>query len=85
MAATISYMRFIMENYLTTQSKFLYGLAAMVIASLAHYAITSVLFKSADRNKSDKKAPPVVPHFLPFFGSIPWQYFWSPMKLFTSR
>ncbi|KAF2446586.1 cytochrome P450 [Karstenula rhodostoma CBS 690.94] len=82
--ATMSYFRSFMGNHFYIHSKLSYGLIAMIVASLAHYSITSALFKSADRNKNGRKTPPVIPHFLPFLGSIPWQYFWSPIKLFTS-
>jgi hypothetical protein len=75
-----------MGNRFDIHSKYSYGLIAMLVAPLVHYAVTSALYKSADRtNNNDKKAPPIVPHFLPIFGIIPWQYFWSPIEFFRSR
>jgi hypothetical protein len=59
-----------METHFDVHSKLMYGLVVILVALLAHYAVTVAQYKSADRNKSDKKRPPVAPHFLPFFGSI---------------
>jgi hypothetical protein len=79
------YLTSIVEASSDVHSKLTYGLIAMLLASLAHYAITVAQYNSADRITSDNKVPPVAPHFIPFLGSIPWQYFTSPIQFFRSR
>jgi hypothetical protein len=82
----MEYFKSFMENRFVVYSRLSCGLIAILVGSLTHYAVvTLAIYRSVDRNKNDRKTPPVVPHFLPFFGSIPWQYLWNPIDFLTSR
>lgn len=57
-------------------------LTALTVSAL-HYVITLRQYKRIQTVDSRKK-PPLVPHFVPVLGSIPWRFFWDPIQFFTS-
>lgn len=84
MASVNSYFRS-MTSHLEVHPKLAYALLAILAISVAHYAVTVTLYHKAANNKSHQKTPPVVPHFLPFLGNVPWQFAWNPIEFFRSR
>jgi hypothetical protein len=85
MAFQVTYLRSFLEAHFDVQSSYSYGLIALLVATLGHYVVTLILYNSADHSKGNTKTPLIVPHFLPFLGSVPWQYFWNPIEFFRSR
>lgn len=74
-----------MTSHLEAHPKLAYAVLATLAISVAHYTITLALYNKAAHNENHQKIPPVVPHFLPFIGSVPWQFAWSPIEFFKSR
>ena len=85
MTSTNSYFRPIVVSHLEVPPTLAYAFLVTLVISVAHYAVTSALYNRAVRNKNHQKTPPVVPHFLPFIDSVPWQFAWSPIEFFNSR
>ncbi|KAF1951449.1 cytochrome P450 [Byssothecium circinans] len=81
MASTYS----IVTSHLDDHPKLTCAILATLVISVVHYAATQALYSKATHGKGHQKTPPVVPHFLPFIGNVPWQYFWSPIEFFKSR
>jgi ABC-type polysaccharide/polyol phosphate export permease len=74
-----------MINPLESHPKLTFGLVAVLVIPLAHYAVTLALYNKAVHSKSPQRTPPTVPHFLPIIGYVPWQFFSNPIEFFKSR
>ncbi|KAF2821982.1 cytochrome P450 [Ophiobolus disseminans] len=84
MVSGTSYIVSMLPCCLEGYSTIAHSLLVMLAVTVAHYAVTTILLSKAVRDESHLKIPPVVPHYIPFFGSIPWQYVWSPIEFLTS-
>jgi hypothetical protein len=84
MASTTLYFRSIVTSHLEAHPKLAYAVLATLAISVAHYAVTRALYDKVAYDKSYQKTPPVVPHFLPFIGNVPWKFAWSPIEFFKS-
>jgi hypothetical protein len=85
MASKNSYFTSIMTSHLEAHPKAAYALCATLAILVTHYAVMRALFERTTHQKGHHKTPPVVPHFLPFIGNVPWQFVWSPVEFFKSR
>jgi hypothetical protein len=84
MTSPDSYLGTALASQFGVQSKLAYALLAALAVCAANYAITSAAYNRAVRNNGPQRIPPVVPHFVPFLGSVPWQYALSPIEFFTT-
>ncbi|PVH97765.1 cytochrome P450 [Periconia macrospinosa] len=73
-----------LAGYAKGHSILAYTLGASLSISAVYYVVTLAFFANASSEKGHQKHPPVIPHFFPLIGNIPWQYFWSPIDFFKS-